>query len=124
MRESIKLSREIFAQKAFDEYRDIEIQPGDKVQSDAELDAFVRKYSDSAYHPSCTCRMGNPSDDKTTVVDYDGKVLGEKHCRACPSEDILVNVSNFRSGRTSCCGRLRNAPSCERQLERANDHDC
>ena len=43
MRESVKLSREIFAQAAFDECRDAELAPGQGVQSDAEIDAFVRE---------------------------------------------------------------------------------
>ena len=42
MRESVKLSREIFAQAAFDEYRDAELAPGPQVQSDKDIDAFVR----------------------------------------------------------------------------------
>lgn len=33
-----------------------------------QIDEFVRKYAASAYHPSCTCKMG-PSSDKTAVVD-------------------------------------------------------
>ena len=76
MRESVKLSRELFAQKAFDEFRDIELEPGDHAQTDAEIDAFVREKSDSAYHPSCTCRMGDPANNDT-VVGSDGKVVGE-----------------------------------------------
>ncbi len=75
MRESVKLAREIFAQKAFDEFRDIELEPGDNAKTDAELDAFIREKSDSAYHPSCTCRMGDPGDN-ATVVDFSGKVQG------------------------------------------------
>ena len=43
MRESVKLSREIFAQAAFEEYRDAELAPGPDVKSDAEIDAFVRE---------------------------------------------------------------------------------
>ena len=77
MRESVKLSREIFAQKAFDEFRDIELAPGDDVKTDEEIDAFVREKGDSAYHPSCTCRMGDPNDDQTTVVTPEGRVLGK-----------------------------------------------
>ena len=42
MRESVKLSREIFAQAAFDDYRDAELAPGPDVKSDKEIDAFVR----------------------------------------------------------------------------------
>merc|ERR550532_3897283 len=73
MRESVKLSREIFAQAAFDDYRDVELAPGPNVKSDADIDAFVRAKSDTAYHPSCTCKMG---DDDMAVVDNAGKVLG------------------------------------------------
>ena len=76
MRESVKLSREIFAQKAFDEFRDIELEPGNDAKTDEDIDAFVREKSDSAYHPSCTCKMGDPSKNDT-VVGSDGKVVGE-----------------------------------------------
>ena len=76
MRESVKLSRELFAQKAFDEFRDIELEPGIEANTDEAIDAFVREKSDSAYHPSCTCRMGDPSKNDT-VVGHDGKVVGK-----------------------------------------------
>lgn len=74
-RESVKLSREIFAQKAFEPFRGAEVQPGPAVQSDAEIDAFVRRKADSAYHPSCTCKMGSAS-DPAAVVDPGARVLG------------------------------------------------
>ena len=44
-------------------------------RSDAELDAFVREKGDSAYHPSCTCKMGDKN-DPMAVVGPDTKVLG------------------------------------------------
>src|SRR5579862_4226712 len=62
MRACVRLTREIFAQRAFDRYRGREIQPGEAVRSDAQIDAFVRERVESAYHPSCTCRMGAPDD--------------------------------------------------------------
>lgn len=77
MRESVKLAREIFAQKAFDEYRDIELEPGDDAQTDEQIDEFVRQKSDSSYHPSCTCRMGDPSQNDTVVDAAGGRVVGE-----------------------------------------------
>ena len=58
MRACVRLTREIFAQPAFDRYRGRELSPGRRRHSDAEIDAFVRAKADSAYHPSCTCRMG------------------------------------------------------------------
>ena len=77
MRESIKLSREIFAQKAFDEFRDGETEPGENATTDEQLDAFARENADSAYHPSCTCKMGDPNTDPMAVVDSDTKVIGK-----------------------------------------------
>jgi choline dehydrogenase len=75
MRASVRLTREIFAQAAFDEYRGREIQPGADVTSDADIDAFIRGRAESAYHPSCTCRMGR-ADDPTAVVDSQARVIG------------------------------------------------
>lgn len=73
MREGIKLTREILNQKAFDPFRGAEIAPGPSVTTDAEIDAFVRQHAESAYHPSCTCAMGN---DELAVVDGDARVHG------------------------------------------------
>src|SRR3546814_7332581 len=49
-----------------DPFRGPELAPGPEVQSDAEIDAFVRSHVESAYHPSCSCRMGT---DSMAVVD-------------------------------------------------------
>ena len=59
MRACVRLTREIFAQKAFGPYRGREIQPGESSVSDEAIDAFVRDHVESAYHPSCTCKMGS-----------------------------------------------------------------
>jgi len=72
-RDAVRLTREIFAQKAFDPYRGPEIQPGEHAQSDEEIDAFVRARADSAYHPSCSCKMGT---DAMAVVDPQARVHG------------------------------------------------
>ena len=58
-RHCIRLTREIFGQAAFDPYRGREISPGSQVQSDDELDDFIRLHAESAYHPCGTCRMGS-----------------------------------------------------------------
>ncbi len=75
MRQSVRLIREIFAQPAFDAYRGPELAPGDKIQTDEQLDAFIRAKCDSAYHPSCTCRMGAET-DAAAVVDPQLRVRG------------------------------------------------
>merc|ERR1712142_1030052 len=93
MRESIKLSREIFAQKAFDEYRDGETEPGLDATTDEALDEFAREKSDSAYHPSCTCKMGDPSTDPMTVVDASTKVVGVENLRVVDAS-IMPSVAS------------------------------
>lgn len=91
-RECVKLSREIFAQKAFDPFRGPEVQPGPQVQSDADIDAFVRRKADSAYHPSCTCKMGSPS-DPMAVVDSNTRVLGLEQLRVVDASIMPSIVS-------------------------------
>jgi choline dehydrogenase len=80
MRAAVRLTREVFAQPAFDPYRGPELAPGPKVQSDAEIDAFVRAHAESAYHPSCTCKMGLES-DPMAVVDAECRVYGVEGLR-------------------------------------------
>jgi choline dehydrogenase len=78
MRAGIRLTREIFAQKAFDPYRGAELAPGPNKLSDVDIDAFVREKAESAYHPSCSCRMGM---DEMAVVDGAGRVHGVEGLR-------------------------------------------
>ena len=73
MRAGVRLTREIMTQKAFDPFRGLEVAPGSDVQSHAEIDAFVRAKAESAYHPSCSCRMGT---DELAVCDGHGRVHG------------------------------------------------
>ncbi|MEA2782354.1 MAG: choline dehydrogenase [Rhodospirillaceae bacterium] len=90
MRAAIRLTREIFAQKAFDPYRGPELSPGPAVKSDAEIDAHIRKMGESAYHPSCTCKMGLPS-DPFAVVDGQARVHGLESLRVVDAS-IMPNV--------------------------------
>ncbi len=78
MRDGVRLTREILAQQAFDRYRGAELTPGDGARTDAEIDAFVRAKGESAYHPSCTCRMG---EDEGAVVDRACRVRGVEGLR-------------------------------------------
>ena len=75
MRACVRLTREIFAQAAFAPYRGAEIQPGEAVHDDEQIDAFVREHVESAYHPCGTCRMG-AADDPLAVVDPQTRVIG------------------------------------------------
>ncbi|MDR3375589.1 MAG: choline dehydrogenase [Ancalomicrobiaceae bacterium] len=84
MRACVRLTREIFAQKAFEPYRAEELAPGPGVVSDDEIDAYARAHVESAYHPSCSCRMGQP-DDLNAVVDAEGRVIGVEGLRVADS---------------------------------------
>lgn len=108
-RQCIRLTREIFAQPAFDEFRGHEIQPGDAAQTDEELDAFIRDHAESAYHPCGTCKMG-AVDDPMAVVDPHARVIGVDGLRLADSS-IFPRITN---------GNL-NAPSIM-VGEKAADH--
>lgn len=62
------------------------------MQSDKEIDAFVRAKADSAYHPSCTCKMGQPS-DPTAVVDPQTRVIGVENLRVVDASIMPSVVS-------------------------------
>ncbi len=108
-RHCIRLTREIFAQKAFDPYRGKEIQPGAAVQSDDELDGFIREHVESAYHPCGTCKIG-AADDPMAVVDPETRVIGVERLRVADSS-LFPRITN---------GNL-NAPSIM-VGEKASDH--
>ena len=109
MRACVRLTREIFAQRAFDRYRGREIQPGEGVQSEADIDAFVRAKVESAYHPSCSCKMG-AAEDRMAVVDPLTQVHGLAALRVVDSS-IMPSVTT---------GNL-NAPTIM-LAEKAADH--
>ncbi|MDD9708096.1 choline dehydrogenase [Seohaeicola sp. SP36] len=91
-RQCIRLTREIFAQEAFKPFVKHEIQPGAAVQSDAELDDFIRAHAESAYHPCGTCRMGR-ADDPLAVVDPQARVIGVDGLRVADSS-IFPRITN------------------------------
>lgn len=108
-RTCIRLTREIFAQPAFAPFVKHEIQPGSALQSDADLDAFIREHAESAYHPCGSARMGR-RDDPLAVVDPECRVIGVEGLRLADSS-IFPRITN---------GNL-NAPSIM-VGEKAADH--
>ncbi|MEM7568005.1 MAG: GMC oxidoreductase, partial [Pseudomonadota bacterium] len=108
-RRCIRFTREIFAQEAFAPYRRHEIQPGEAVQSEEELDDAIREHAESAYHPCGTCRMG-AADDPHAVVDPQTRVIGVNGLRVADSS-IFPRITN---------GNLK-APSIM-VGEKASDH--
>jgi choline dehydrogenase len=108
-RACLRLTREIFAQPAMAEHVARELQPGAEVQTDAELDDFVRDHAESAYHPCGTARIGR-RDDPGAVVDPECRVIGVEGLRVADSS-IFPRITN---------GNL-NAPSIM-VGEKAADH--
>ena len=89
-RDCVRLTREIMSQVAMSRYRGEVIQPTDDVQDDDQIDAFVRDAVDSAYHPSCSCKMGI---DPMSVVDPDLKVHGLSRLRIVDSS-VFPTIPN------------------------------
>ncbi|TCP42914.1 choline dehydrogenase [Rhodovulum marinum] len=108
-RTCIRLTREIFAQEAFRPFTRHEIAPGAGVQSDDEIDDYVRQHVESAYHPCGTCRMG-AADDPGAVVDPETRVIGVEGLRVADSA-VFPRIPN---------GNL-NAPTIM-LAEKASDH--
>ena len=108
-RTCIRLTREIFEQPAFEPYVKHEIQPGAAMQSDNELDGFIKEHVESAYHPCGTCKMG-AEDDPMAVVDPQCRVIGVERLRLADSS-IFPQITN---------GNL-NGPSIMTG-EKASDH--
>jgi choline dehydrogenase len=98
-RQSIKAARKVLAQKAFEEFRGPELAPGVDIQSDDHLDAFVRANADSAYHPSCTCKMGSEN-DPMAVVDNKCSILGVDGLRVVDASIMPSIVSGNLNGPT------------------------
>ncbi|MFN4159967.1 MAG: choline dehydrogenase [Gemmobacter sp.] len=91
-RSCVRLCREIFAQAAMAAHVRHEIQPGEGVQTDAQIDAFIRDHAESAYHPCGTARMGR-ADDPMAVVDPEARVVGVDGLRVADSS-VFPRVTN------------------------------
>ncbi|QTD56773.1 choline dehydrogenase [Parasphingorhabdus cellanae] len=91
-RQCIRLTREIIGQPAMDVYRDEELQPGIQVETDAQIDAWVKDNVESAYHPCGTCKMGSES-DAMAVVDTQCRVIGLDGLRVVDAS-VFPTVTN------------------------------
>lgn len=91
-RTCIRLTREIFTQDAFKPFAGKEIQPGKDLQSDDELDSFIREHAESAYHPCGTAKMGK-KDDPMAVIDPECRVIGVDGLRVVDSS-IFPRITN------------------------------
>ncbi len=86
----IRMVRDVVAQLAFDAYRGPELAPGDAVQSDAELTAWLRANAMTTFHPVGTCRMGT---DPMAVVDARLAVHGVEGLRVADASVMPLITS-------------------------------
>jgi choline dehydrogenase len=91
-RTCLRLTREILGQPAMDPYRGDEIQPAIDLGADDNVDAWVRQNVESAYHPSCTCKIG-AEDDPMAVLSSDCRVRGVDKLRVVDSS-IFPAITN------------------------------
>ncbi|EGR0313005.1 choline dehydrogenase [Vibrio parahaemolyticus] len=91
-RDCIRLTREILNQPAMDEFRGDEIQPGLNITTDKQIDEWVKQNVESAYHPSCSCKMG-ADDDPLAVLDEQCQVRGIQGLRVVDSS-IFPTIPN------------------------------
>ena len=96
-RDGIRITREIMQQPALDRYRGRELNPGAELTTDAQLDAFVRERAETAFHPSCSCKMGY---DDMAVVDPQLKVRGIEGLRVADAS-IMPTVPGANTNATA-----------------------
>lgn len=87
LKAGFRLSRELLRQDALAEYAGEEMFPGRRMQSDGELEDYLRKHCHSSYHPSGTCRMGT---GPMAVVDPECRVRGMEKLRVVDASIMPV----------------------------------
>jgi choline dehydrogenase-like flavoprotein len=90
LREGFRRARDVAYQKPLDPYRGAETSPGDTVQSDAEVDAWIRRTAITAHHPCGTCAMGL---EPESVLDPELKVRGIEALRVVDASAMPDIVS-------------------------------
>jgi choline dehydrogenase len=101
MRDGLRISRDIVSQAAFDDIRGTEYGPGEKVQSDADLDEYIKNTCNSVYHPVGTCKMGT---DPMAVVNDRLQVHGIEKLRVVDASIMPTLTSGNTNAPTIMIG--------------------
>jgi choline dehydrogenase len=125
LRTSVRLTREILAQSALASYRGEELSPGNGIQSDADIDAWVRRGVETCYHPVGTCRMG--LDSRSAVVDAECRVHGVAGLRVVDASIMPAIVSGNTNAPTIMIAEkmsdmLRGRPGLPREAPAVWEH--
>jgi len=90
MRAGFKILRDVLKQQPFGFMKSREVQPGPAAQSDAEIDAYIRQYAGTVYHPVGTCRMGI---DPDSVLDEELRVREVERLRVADASVMPTLIS-------------------------------
>ncbi|MDH5529693.1 MAG: GMC oxidoreductase, partial [Paracoccaceae bacterium] len=112
MREGVRRARDLVAQPAFDVFRGAEMTPGADYQTNGDIEAMLRARVETAFHPSCTCRMGH---DELAVVDDKLRVHGIEGLRVVDASVLPeITSANLNAPTMMIAARaadfIRNAP--------------
>jgi len=88
----VAMTREIVRAGAFAGLYKSELDPGPAVAEPAQLTEWIRERVSTAYHTSCTCRMG-PDGDPASVVDTSLRVKGVTGLRVADASVLPAIVS-------------------------------
>lgn len=117
-RAAIRITREIFSQPALAPYCGKEISPSLQYQTDAELDSFVRQHAETAFHPSCSNKMGS---DDMAVVDNEGRVHGMEGLRVVDASIMpIIITGNLNAPTIMMAEKIADAIRGRQPLPRAN----
>ena len=118
LREAVRIGRDVAAQAALDPYRGDELAPGKDVQTDADIDAWVRATAETIYHPVGTCKMGT-ADDAGAVVDERLRVRGLQGLRVVDASVMPTLVGSNTNAPTIMIAEKAADMIRDRVLERA-----
>ena len=88
----MKIIRGLFQQDSFKPFLGAPISPGDDVQTDDEIDAWVRANGSTVFHPVGSCKMGADG-DPTAVLDAELRVRGVEGLRVADASVMPVTNS-------------------------------
>ena len=71
-------------------YAGEEVGPGENAQTDSQIEEYIRSKAETAYHPSCTLKMGV---DDMAVVDEKLRIHGLQNIRVADAS-IMPEITS------------------------------